>query len=167
MSSERLHGPDRTYDPGFSIQRPPFPPFTEEDAWKKVLAAEAAWNTRDPDRVVLAYTEDTLANRDEFLSGRDEVHAFLVRKWEKELDYVLRKDLWTFAGNRIAVRFQYEWHDAGGQWWRSLRQRELGVRRKRADAAPRGQHQRRGDRGGGPSHRGPRADGDGDGIPLR
>jgi len=77
-----------------AVERPPFPPFTEADAWKKVLAAEAAWNTRDPDRVVLAYTEDTQwRNRDEFLSGRDEVHAFLVRKWEKELDYVLRKDL--------------------------------------------------------------------------
>ena len=70
-----------------AVERPPFPPFTEADAWKKVLAAEAAWNTRDPDRVVLAYTEDTQwRNRDEFLSGRDQVHAFLVRKWEKELD---------------------------------------------------------------------------------
>ena len=101
-------------------ERPPFPPFTEETARQKVLAAEAAWNTRDPDRVVLAYTEDTQwRNRDEFLSGRDEVHAFLVRKWEKELDYVLRKDLWTFADNRIAVRFHYEWHDEQGRWWRS------------------------------------------------
>src|SRR5437763_1883768 len=101
-------------------ERPPFPPFTEETARQKVLAAEAAWNTRDPDRVVLAYTEDTQwRNRDEFLFGRDEVHAFLVRKWQRELDYVLRKDLWTFAGDRIAVRFQYEWHDAEGRWWRS------------------------------------------------
>ena len=101
-------------------QRPPLPPFTLETARQKVLAAEAAWNTRDPDRVVLAYTEDTVwRNRSEFLTGRDEVHAFLVRKWQKELDYVLRKDLWTFAGDRIAVRFQYEWHDAAGQWWRS------------------------------------------------
>ena len=100
--------------------RPPFPPFSEETARQKVLAAEAAWNTRDPDRVVLAYTEDTQwRNRDEFLSGRDQVHAFLVRKWQKELDYVLRKDLWAFAGDRIAVRFQYEWHDDEGQWWRS------------------------------------------------
>ena len=101
-------------------QRPPLPPFTLETARQKVLAAEAAWNTRDPDRVVLAYTEDTVwRNRSEFLTGRDAVHAFLVRKWQKELDYVLRKDLWTFAGDRIAVRFQYEWHDADGQWWRS------------------------------------------------
>ena len=101
-------------------QRPPLPPFTLETARQKVLAAEAAWNTRDPDRVVLAYTEDTVwRNRSEFLTGRDEVHAFLVRKWQKELDYVLRKDLWTFAGDRIAVRFQYEWHDAAGQWRRS------------------------------------------------
>ena len=100
--------------------RPPFPPFTEETARQKVLAAEAAWNTRDPDRVVLAYTEDTQwRNREEFLFGREEVHAFLVRKWERELDYVLRKDLWTFNGNRIAVRFQYEWHDDEGRWWRS------------------------------------------------
>lgn len=103
-----------------SDARPPFPPFTEETARQKVLSAEAAWNTRDPDRVVLAYTEDTQwRNRDEFLFGREEVRAFLVRKWERELDYVLRKDLWTFAGNRIAVRFQYEWHDAEGRWWRS------------------------------------------------
>src|SRR5262245_53507667 len=100
--------------------RPPLPPFTEETARIKVQAAEDAWNTRDPDRVVLAYTVDTVwRNRSEFLSGRDEVHAFLVRKWERELDYVLRKDLWAFSGDRIAVRFQYEWHDDGGQWWRS------------------------------------------------
>ena len=103
-----------------SDARPPLPPFDEASARQKVLAAEAAWNTRDPQRVALAYTEDSeWRNRDEFLSGRDQVHAFLVRKWEKELDYVLRKDLWTFAGNRIAVRFQYEWHDASGAWSRS------------------------------------------------
>jgi len=100
--------------------RPPLPPFTEETARIKVQAAEDAWNTRDPDRVVLAYTADTVwRNRSEFLTGRDEVHAFLVRKWERELDYVLRKDLWAFTADRIAVRFQYEWHDDGGQWWRS------------------------------------------------
>ena len=100
--------------------RPPLPPFTEETARIKVQAAEDAWNTRDPDRVVLAYTADTVwRNRSEFLTGRDEVHAFLVRKWERELDYVLRKDLWAFTADRIAVRFQYEWHDHGGQWWRS------------------------------------------------
>ena len=100
--------------------RPPLPPFTEETARTKVQAAEDAWNTRDPDRVVLAYTLDTIwRNRSEFLAGRDEVHAFLVRKWERELDYALRKDLWAFSGDRIAVRFQYEWHDDAGQWWRS------------------------------------------------
>jgi nuclear transport factor 2 (NTF2) superfamily protein len=100
--------------------RPPLPPFTIEAARTKVQAAEDAWNTRDPDRVVLAYTPDTRwRNRGEFLVGREEVHAFLVRKWERELEYVLRKDLWTFTADRIAVRFQYEWHDGDGQWWRS------------------------------------------------
>jgi hypothetical protein len=100
--------------------RPPLPPFDEDSARRKVLAAEAAWNTRDPERVALAYTEDSeWRNRSEFLRGHEEIKAFLRRKWERELDYVLRKDLWTFAGNRIAVRFQYEWHDADGQWWRS------------------------------------------------
>jgi nuclear transport factor 2 (NTF2) superfamily protein len=100
--------------------RPPLPPFTDETARTKVQAAEDAWNTRDPDHVVLAYTPDTRwRNRGEFLEGRDEVHAFLARKWERELEYVLRKDLWAFTDDHIAVRFQYEWHDAGGQWWRS------------------------------------------------
>src|SRR6185312_15619936 len=100
--------------------RPPVPPFTEETARQKVQAAEDAWNTGDPERVAGAYTEDSQwRNRDEFLTGREEIVAFLRRKWDRELDYALRKDLWTFAGNRIAVRFQYEWHDADGQWWRS------------------------------------------------
>lgn len=100
--------------------RPPFPPFTEETALQKVQAAEDAWNTRDPERVSLAYTEDSVwRNRDEFLTGREEIVAFLRRKWEHELDYALRKELWAFRGNRIAVRFQYESHDAHGQWWRS------------------------------------------------
>ena len=100
--------------------RPPFPPFTEETARQKVQAAEDAWNTRDPERVALAYTEDSVwRNRDEFVSGRAEVVAFLRRKWARELDYALRKDLWCFDGNRIAVRFQYECHDETGQWWRS------------------------------------------------
>ena len=100
--------------------RPPFPPFTEQSARQKVQAAEDAWNTRDPDRVVLAYTLDTeWRNRSEFLSGRADVHAFLVRKWERELEYALRKDLWAFSDDHIAVRFQYEWHDADGRWWRS------------------------------------------------
>lgn len=100
--------------------RPPLPPFTEETAQAKVLGAEAAWNTRDPDRVALAYTEDSVwRNRDVFVAGREEIRAFLAQKWERELDYALRKDLWAFSGNRIAVRFQYESHDATGQWWRS------------------------------------------------
>ena len=100
--------------------RPPLPPFTEETARQKVQAAEDAWNTRDPRRVSLAYTEDTeWRNRTDFLHGREEVVAFLARKWERELDYRLRKTLWAFTGNRIAVRFEYEWHDADGQWWRS------------------------------------------------
>jgi uncharacterized protein len=100
--------------------RPPFPPFTRETALKKVQAAEDAWNTRDPRRVALAYTVDTVwRNRDTFVTGRAEVEEFLTRKWERELDYALRKDLWAFDGNRIAVRFQYECRDAGGQWYRS------------------------------------------------
>ncbi len=83
-------------------------------------AAEDAWNTRDPQRVAQAYTEDSRwRNRDEFFTGRVEIEAFLRRKWERELDYALRKDLWAFSDDRIAVRFQYEWHDADGQWWRS------------------------------------------------
>ncbi|WP_406318724.1 nuclear transport factor 2 family protein [Streptosporangium sp. NBC_01639] len=94
--------------------------FTEETARAKVRAAEDAWNTRDPERVSLAYTPDSVwRNRDEFLTGREEIREFLTRKWAREQDYALRKDLWTFGGNRIAVRFQYEWHDADGQWWRS------------------------------------------------
>ncbi len=100
--------------------RPPLPPFTEETAQAKVLGAEAAWNTRDPDRVALAYTKDSVwRNRAVFVAGREEIRAFLAQKWERELDYALRKDLWAFSGNRIAVRFQYESHDANGQWWRS------------------------------------------------
>ena len=100
--------------------RPPVPPFTAATAAQKVQAAEDAWNTRDPDRVAAAYTPDTQwRNRSEFLTGRDEVRAFLVRKWEQELDYALRKSLWAFTDDRIAVRFQYEWHDATGQWYRS------------------------------------------------
>jgi len=98
----------------------PVPPFDEAGARRKVQAAEDAWNTRDPQRVAAAYTEDSRwRNRDEFLVGRDEIVAFLTRKWQREHDYALRKSLWTFGGNRIAVRFQYEWHDEAGQWWRS------------------------------------------------
>lgn len=99
--------------------RPPYPPFDAESAAKKVRAAENAWNTRDPEKVSLAYTEDSVwRNRDTFVQGREEIVAFLTRKWERELDYALRKSLWAFAGNRIAVRFQYECRDAEGQWWR-------------------------------------------------
>lgn len=87
---------------------------------QKVQAAEDAWNTRDPQRVSLAYTPDSVwRNRSEHLVGREQIVAFLTRKWERELDYALRKALWSFDGNRIAVRFQYEWHDAAGQWFRS------------------------------------------------
>ena len=100
--------------------RPPYPPFTAETALQKVLAAEAAWNTRDPQRVALAYTPDSVwRNRDQFVTGRAEIVAFLTAKWERELDYVLRKSLWSYGDNRIAVRFQYEWHDTAGRWWRS------------------------------------------------
>src|SRR5580692_5451057 len=100
--------------------RPPLPPFTEETARQKVQAAEDAWNTCDPERVAGAYSEDSVwRNRDEFVAGRAEIVEFLRGKWDRELDYALRKDLWSFAGNRIAVRFQYESHDAAGQWYRS------------------------------------------------
>ncbi|MGH3402995.1 MAG: nuclear transport factor 2 family protein [Streptosporangiaceae bacterium] len=99
---------------------PPVPPFTEETARQKVQAAEDAWNTRDPERVAQAYTVDSVwRNRSEFISGREDIVAFLRRKWSTEQDYALRKNLWDFHGNRIAVRFQYEWHDTDGQWWRS------------------------------------------------
>ena len=102
------------------MTRPPLPPFDEASARAKVQAAEDAWNSRDPQRVAAAYTPDTVwRNRSEFLTGRAEVEAFLTRKWQRELDYALRKDLWAFTGHRIAVRFQYEWHDADGRWWRS------------------------------------------------
>jgi nuclear transport factor 2 (NTF2) superfamily protein len=100
--------------------RPPYPPFTQETALQKVQAAEDAWNTRDPHRVALAYTPDSRwRNRDTFISGREEIVAFLTQKWERELDYALRKSLWGFHENRIAVRFQYEWRDAEGCCWRS------------------------------------------------
>src|SRR3954462_4832883 len=100
--------------------RPPGPPFTEATARQKVQAAEDAWNTRDPERVAAAYTEDSRSrNREEWLTGRSEIIEFLRRKWEREVDYALRKDLWAFTNDRIAVRFQYECRDASGQWWRS------------------------------------------------
>ncbi len=100
--------------------RPPFPPFTAETAAQKVQAAEDAWNTREPERVSLAYTEDSVwRNRDAFLRGRAEIVAFLSAKWKRELDYALRKSLWSYSEDRIAVRFQYECHDPEGRWWRS------------------------------------------------
>jgi nuclear transport factor 2 (NTF2) superfamily protein len=98
----------------------PVPPFTLETALRKVRLAEDAWNSRDPDRVVQVYTEDTMwRNRAEFPVGRAEVRQFLVRKWNRELDYRLIKELWAWQDNRIAVRFAYEWHDDSGQWFRS------------------------------------------------
>jgi len=103
-----------------SESRPPLPPFTLETAQQKIQAAENAWNTRDPQRVALAYTVDSeWRNRNEFLKGREEIAAFLTRKWQRELDYRLKKELWCFAENRIAVRFEYEFHDDSGQWYRS------------------------------------------------
>jgi uncharacterized protein len=103
-----------------SEQRPPFPPFTRETAIEKVRNAEDAWNSRDPQRVSLAYSVDSRwRNRNEFVNGREEIVAFLTRKWQRESDYRLIKELWAFTGNRIAVRFAYESHDEGGQWFRS------------------------------------------------
>lgn len=100
--------------------RPPLPPFTEESAKAKVQAAEDAWNTRDPDKVSRAYTEDSVwRNRAEFISGREEIREFLKIKWDKELEYRLKKELWCFTANRIAVKFRYEWHDDSGHWYRS------------------------------------------------
>jgi len=100
--------------------RPPLPPFTTESAARKVRLAEDAWNSHDPERVSLAYTVDSRwRNRAEFISGREQIVAFLQRKWQRELDYRLIKELWIAAGNRIAVRFAYEWHDEAGRWFRS------------------------------------------------
>jgi uncharacterized protein (TIGR02246 family) len=121
--------------------RPPLPPFTTETATQKVRMAEDAWNTRDPNRVALAYTPDSVwRNRSEFLAGRAAIQQFLARKWAKELDYRLIKELWACQGNRIAVRFAY------GQLVSLLRQRELGVRRARIHAASHREHQRSADR---------------------
>ena len=148
--------------------RPPLPPFDAETARKKVLAAEAAWNTRDPDRVASVYTANSRwRNRDQFVMGREQIIAFLRAKWERELDYVLRKDLWAYQDNRIAVRFQYEWHDASGQWFRSygnenwefdadgyMSRREASINDVKISASDRRIH-------------GPRADDDASGIPLQ
>lgn len=118
-------------------KRYPLPPFTLETALQKVQAAEDAWNTKDPEKVSLAYTIDTeWRNRTDFINGREQVKAFLTRKWQKELDYKLKKELWAFRDNKIAVRFEYEWHDAAGQWFRSYGNEnwefdELGYMRKR------------------------------------
>lgn len=96
------------------------PPFTLETALAKVQAAENAWNSKDPERVSLAYTENSeWRNRSDFINGREEIKEFLTRKWRKEFDYKLKKELWTFTENRIAVRFEYEWHDADGNWFRA------------------------------------------------
>ncbi len=103
-----------------SDQRPPFPPFTSETAAEKVRRAEDGWNSRDPARVALAYTVDSYwRNRAEFVEGREAIIDFLTRKWQRELDYRLIKELWSFRENRIAVRFAYEWHDDSGNWFRS------------------------------------------------
>jgi nuclear transport factor 2 (NTF2) superfamily protein len=148
--------------------RPPVPPFTRETAAAKVQAAEDAWNTCDPERVALAYTEDSVwRNRDVFVSGRAEIVAFLTAKWERELDYALRKSLWAFDQDRIAVRFQYECRDASGQWWRSygnelwefddqglMRRREASINDLRIDESER-------------RIAGPRPAGDRTEIPLR
>ena len=100
--------------------RPPYPPFTAETAAQKVQAAEDAWNTRDPERVAQAYSQDSVwRNRDTFVTGRAEIVEFLTGKWRRELEYALRKELWAFDGNHIAVRFQYECRDSAGQWYRS------------------------------------------------
>ena len=102
------------------MSRPPLPPFTEATAIEKIRLAEDGWNSRDPAKVALAYTVDsTWRNRAEFVNGRDEIVAFLTRKWKRELDYRLIKELWTFAGNRIAVRFAYEFRDDSGSWFRA------------------------------------------------
>jgi len=117
--------------------RPPLPPFTAETAAQKVRGAEDAWNGRDPDKVALAYSPDSRwRNRAEFLSGRAEIVAFLQRKWARELEYRLIKELWAFTGNRIAVRFAYEWRDDSGQWFRAYGNEnwefdELGLMRQR------------------------------------
>ncbi len=149
-------------------ERPPFPPFDEAGAWKKVLGAEAAWNTRDPEKVAGAYSIDSeWRNRDTFLKGRQEIQDFLTQKWAREQDYALRKDLWAFHGNRIAVRFQYESLDENGQWWRSygnenwefdehglMRRREASINDVAIDESEKRLF-------------GPREDGDSTGIPLR
>ena len=149
-------------------ERPPFPPFDEAAAWKKVLGAEAAWNTRDADKVAGAYSIDSVwRNRDTFVTGRDEIRDFLRQKWSQETEYALRKDLWAFRDNRIAVRFQYESKDLNGQWWRSygnenwefdeqglMRRREASINDVAIDESEKRLF-------------GPREEGDTSGIPLQ
>jgi nuclear transport factor 2 (NTF2) superfamily protein len=148
--------------------RNPLPPFTEETARQKVLMAENAWNSKDAERVAGAYTPDSQwRNRNEFVQGRDEIVAFLKGKWEREIDYALRKDLWAFSGNRIAVRFQYEWRNAAGQWFRSYGNEnwefdDLGYMRRR-EASINDLEINESDR----RIFGPRAEGDTSGIPLQ
>ena len=148
--------------------RNPLPPFTEETARQKVLMAENAWNSKDAERVAGAYTPDSQwRNRNEFIQGREEIVAFLKGKWEREIDYVLRKDLWAFSGNRIAVRFQYEWRNAAGQWFRSYGNEnwefdDLGYMRRR-EASINDLEIKESDR----RIFGPRAEGDTSGIPLQ
>ena len=125
------------------MTRPPLPPYTAETAAQKARLAEDAWNTRDPILVAKAYTTDShWRNRAEFLVGREAIEAFLTRKWQRELGYRLIKELWTYQGNRIAVRFAYEWHDDGNQWFRSYGNENLGIRRRRPDAPAHRQYQR-------------------------
>ena len=148
--------------------RNPLPPFTEETARQKVLMAENAWNSKDAERVAGAYTPDSQwRNRNEFVQGREEIVAFLKGKWEREIDYILRKDLWAFSGNRIAVRFQYEWRNAAGQWFRSYGNEnwefdDLGYMRRR-EASINDLEINESDR----RIFGPRAEGDASGIPLQ
>ena len=158
--------PPEGESPAVPEPRPPFPPFDRDSALTKVQAAEDAWNTRDPHRVSLAYTEDSVwRNRDEFLTGRAEIVDFLTRKWARELDYVLRKSLWGFTDDRIAARFQYEWHDAEGRWFRSygnelwefderglMRRREASINDVPIAEADRRWHGPRGDDERGPGH---------------
>jgi nuclear transport factor 2 (NTF2) superfamily protein len=119
MPNESVRG-DKLMAAVITPSRPPFPPFTRESAMGKVRLAEDAWNTRDPAKVALGYTIDSRwRNRSEFISGRNEIIDFLSRKWARELDYRLIKEMWAFAGNRIAVRFAYEWHDESDHWYRS------------------------------------------------
>lgn len=148
--------------------RNPLPPFTEATARQKVLMAENAWNSKDAERVAGAYTPDSQwRNRNEFIQGREEIVAFLKSKWEREIDYALRKDLWAFSGNRIAVRFQYEWQNTSGQWFRSYGNEnwefdDLGYMRRR-EASINDLEINESDR----RIFGPRAEGDTSGIPLQ